>query len=1070
MLELDGLILHHRDFGYCKVTGQAGATVRVNFIGTNRDSWYGIAAIAAQKEFKWRPLPVGMKCQVSDRGICSIVESGFTPKGENGVHEYLVSFDGGVGLTARVTERELRPIPGSLVETPRTRLLSLQPDPLAHFRVREGFRSSLRQLNRESDGIAAVVGSRIELLPHQVYVVGNVVDDPLCRYILADEVGLGKTIEAGIVMHQLLADKPDARILVLTPGPLSRQWLCEMRMSFGGRDFRLLDLHAPRSVTLKSWPLVISSLKYATRYFKTQIQQCHWDLVIVDEAHQLLWHQPHYELVQQLATKVSRLLLLSAVPARERAEELLQLLRLIEPNRYAEGNLVAVRFAELYAAQSTLGRRWRIYSRGLENGEQADIAQLQRDAQRLLSTPIVEQDSELNSMYQQAIAAPSTEEALEVHRKIAEEVVARYRLSRRILKNRRSQLAEREMFHAVERTVDFVEYVPSYLEREVEQTILELIEGLATLSSSEIDSLHALARKTLQALCDPVALYEIFTALASGGAEDETDRELASFDSACVFDYAEHEDLLNDLGDLYGPQMDEEKLKRLITLLRAFIDLDIQPRISAFNSCLDANVSKGINKTLVFAGTPGTAEFLTDQLRLRFGKSSVASFRHDLSDDDKEYQVAHFRNDPDCLILVSDESGGEGRNFQFAGCIVHFDLPWSVAAIEQRIGRLDRVGRKLPVRSIVIYAQGGIESQWVDCLARGFSVFTRSISGLEFMLRTKEHELLQAIVETRSPDLSQMVIQISEASEIERAGDDAEALTDAASYKSRGHFLRAIRPEVDVNLEHYLPGYMRSVSRSDAARQVTDIKDANLKIWRFRPEDITEFKLPGMEREGDNPLRERFGTFNRTIARERLDLEFFSVGHPLVDALASAMNHQVRGRTFFVSTINDTLPKGVYAYCQWNVALNPDDDQVPERVKRILSMRSVRVAITLYEQDLLSEQATEFLASLLTDSTTGLSDLSSEMAVELLQPESGAWLQIVNALVEKTENSAKTAYHERYSQFDSLLSQRWQHDIDYVESTRPDEAEEFSSRQRQAIESLASFKLELDVLGLIQLK
>lgn len=1067
MLDLNGLIFHHRDFGYCKITGQADSTVRVNFISTNRDSWYGIQSIAAQKEFKWRPLPVGLKCNVSNRGNCTIIESAFAPDSVTGVHEYLIKFDEEEGLTARVSERELRPIPGSLIETPITRLISLQPDPFNHYRVREGFRTSLRQLNRESDGISSMVGSRIELLPHQAYVVRNIIDDPICRYILADEVGLGKTIEAGIIAHQLLADKPDAKILVLTPGPLARQWLCEMRVSFVGRDFRLLDLHSQRSVTLNKWPLVISSLKVAMRTFKAQIQQINWDLVIVDEAHQLLWHKNHYDFIQYLAGKVPRLLLLSAVPARERAEELLRLLRLIEPNRYVEGSLIATRFTDLYAVQSTIGRRWKIFSRGIDKGNENDITQLHKDAQRLLSSPILEQDEELHSLYRQAMEAPNAEDTINLYRTLADEVVSRYRLSRRILKNRRSQLTEREMFHAVERMVQFVEYSPSDLERETEQLILELLANLS-VEDQPTETLLALTRKVLQAICDPVALYEIATAMVSG--ENEGEDLTSEFDSSWVFDYAEHENLINILGNLYGIHLDQELLKRWISLLRASIDLESQPRVECLINCIDSLIAQENKKILLFAGTPGSAEFVADHLKRRFGKTAVASFRHDLSDDDKEHQVAHFRNDSNCTILVSDESGGEGRNFQFADCVIHFDLPWSVAAVEQRIGRLDRVGRTLPVRSYVIYPKDGIEQQWAKCLDRGFRVFTHSISGLEFMLRTQEHAVLKTVLESSAPDLDPLIAQIFEASEVERASDDAEAITDAASFKSRGHHLRAIRSDIDTHLEQFLPGFMRTVSRPDAAKKVTDIKNANLKIWRLRPEDITEIKLLGLEREGDNPLRERFGTFDRLIARERQDLEFFSVGHPIVDSLAHAMNQHVRGRCFFVSTSTNTLPKGLYFYCQWHIAQNNENSFLPERVKRLVATRSINVALDIYEQELLSEDATKIITSILGDTNNSFSDISTEKAVEIIQPEQGEWSQTINNLISKSSREAESVYFQRYQQADSLMILRWQNEIDYIRCQRPDEDEEYTNQQLQAIESLKNCKLELDVIGLIQLK
>lgn len=317
-MDLDGLVLTNRDFGYCKITAHTGNQVRVRFIGTNRDAWYGVGVIAAQRDFKWQPLPVGLKCRVDDRGTCTVIEAPFEPSQAEGVHEYVVRFDDAAGEAAHLSERELWPIPGSLVETPATKLASLQVDSLSSFRARGRLQSAFEQLDRESANIRALAASRIALLPHQAYVIGTVIDDPVWRYILADEVGLGKTIEAGAIAHQLLSQKPEARILVLCPGPLARQWLCEMHLSFGGRDFRLVDLHQVGTVSFKKWRLVICSLKMAAREYRQQILDAEWDLVIIDEAHQLLWNASTYDLAQHLAGQVPRLLLLSAIPARQR--------------------------------------------------------------------------------------------------------------------------------------------------------------------------------------------------------------------------------------------------------------------------------------------------------------------------------------------------------------------------------------------------------------------------------------------------------------------------------------------------------------------------------------------------------------------------------------------------------------------------------------------------------------------------------------------------------------------------------------------------------------------------------
>lgn len=1067
-MDLEGLILVSRDFGYCKITAHSGASVRVHFIGTKRDAWYGVQAIAAQRDFKWRPMPVGLKCRASDRGICTIAESPFQTSETDKVHEYLVVFDGDAGETARMSERDLWPIPGSLAETPLSRLTTLHADSLASFRAREGLLAALRQIDRESAGIRALAASRIVLLPHQAFVVGTVINDPIWRYVLADEVGLGKTIEAGAIAHQLLAEKPNARILVLCPGPLSRQWLCELRLSFGGRNFRLLDLHDPERVQLKAWPLAISSLKVAARDHRAQMLTTTWDLVIVDEAHQLLWNDDHYELVERLAAPTPRLLLLSAVPARERETELMRLLRLIDPKQYREGGPVASRFSLLYSAQGTIGRRLRIVARQLDAPGDLDVEQLRDDVKRLLSTEVLQDDPDLRALQLLAQSVEHPADVLPHYRQLVDEVVSRYRISRRILKNRRARLVDAELLSGVARTVEVVSYDPTPLEDKISAVGFDLLRPLA--GNLKADALQVLFRKLAQALCDPVALYEIANALVAGDSDRSVDPRM--FDANAAFDYDEHEAVLESCGAVFASELDEPGLSRWVGLLRAAIEVPEQLRIRALKTCLKQVFADGANKVLVFAGTFGSAEYVAESLIGEFGKEAVASFRHDLNDDEKERQVARFRRDPHCCVLVSDESGGEGRNFQFADELVHFDLPWSVSAIEQRIGRLDRIGRSRPVRSFVICPTGGLEAAWLRCLDEGFKVFTRSISGLEFMLHATERLVVGAAVEGGPAALSDIVPRISENGERERATDDAEALTDAASFPSTARYLRASECLGDEMLESASPSYLRSIGRESAAKQITDAKDLNLRTWRFRPEEITDYKLVGLEREGENPLQDRYGVFSRSVARERPDLDFFSVGHPLIDALAVAAHDHVRGRSLLVRVQTDAVSPSLVLLSGWRVsnAQLIGSNRVPERALRLLGGRIVWSGLDLETGQALDAAVAGQLASQLVGETGIAHDLSREQAVETFKPNPSRWFATLKDFLEHAAGQAAIAYDTKYRETDATFCEQLIAEAKTVARTRPDEGHGYAQALAATVDAVREAKLGLDVLGLLKIE
>ena len=1066
---LEGIVLHSRDFGYCKVTSQLDQRLRIRFCGSDREAWYTVATVAQQRDFKWLPLPVGLKCRVEGRGECTISATSFGADETSRVHEYSVEFDGDARETARISERDLWPIPGSLTETPLTRASSLSVDSHAHFLAREGLLAAITQLHRETSGIQALAASRIDLLPHQAFVAGTVIDDPVWRYVLADEVGLGKTVEAGVIAHQLLASRPAARVLVLCPGPLARQWLCEMHLSFGGRDFHLVDLHRPGDVRWAQWTRIIASLKVAIRDHRRSILGTRWDLVIVDEAHHLLWNEDQYEFVRKVSEGAGGLLLLSAVPAREREQELLRLLQLIDPRRYAVGTPVAEKFVDLYGAQEVIGRRVRILSRYVEDSQDADFDLLQSAASRLMDSPIVREDADLLQTFQKAKNTPDSATATEQYRRLRDDVVARYRISRRILKNRRARLVDNDLMAAVERRCEVVYYTPRPIEAEVASCLQDIVRLLANSPISRT-ILHAFFRKALPALCDPVASYEVATALQTFVEPTDGNETSTDIDGGVVLDYEEHEGLLDALAASLGPHLERPLVERLATLLRAWIDdSSQQPRVEALLRTIDRLRDSGSEKIVVFAGTYGTAEFLVEELTKSYGLPAVASFRHDLDDDKKEREVTRFRREFGCCILVSDESGGEGRNFQFAQAVVHFDLPWSVAAIEQRIGRLDRIGRREPVHSVVLCAVDSVEGAWVECLEDGFEVFRRSISGLEFMLRHTERTVIDGAIAAGSNGIAALAAQVKADSDKERASDDADALTDAASFNGSQRYLRAIDASADSRLEESFPRYFRAISHSGSAKRVTDLKDLNLKTWRLKPEDIADIRLPGFERGGDSPLQERYGTFLRSVARDRPDLEFFSTGHRLFDAICAVARQHVRGRTYAVRITSNDIQPGQYLAVVVNIVPGrPDEPEAAlARAERHLVGRRIKCLYDLAAGSPVSgaDVMRVFDQHLVLDGSAN--DIPKDKLVGLMQPFLDDWGVRLKRALEVVEDQVSREQRDQFGAVDDAFQGLLAEERVEVKRSLADEASTMDASLRACAQAVRRAGRQIDSLGIV---
>lgn len=893
-----GYLVQHRLFGCCKIVSIDGGRVEVRLCDSGGRRLFSCQAIV-EGDFKRATLHAGALA-IGPHGQCSI--AGLADSDPNGPKHYRITYDD--ELSATVSEIELLPLPANLTDSLATRLLEGRTDPYAVFGARHKLLVALSRYNRQVGGLRALLASRIDLHPHQAFVAGTVILDPVRRYILADEVGLGKTIEAGIVLHDLLSRRPDARILILAPGPLTRQWLCEMHSSFGGQGFKLADLHPIETIDLARWSKVICSTNYALDGLDEDLLDTHWDLVIVDEVHHLL-DAPHlYDLVHALSLKARDLLLLSAVPVRRRESELYRLLALLDPRTYSADGTGEAAFLDIYAAQEPLGRRLNLLSHDLADLDSGDatsddvIARLDR----LLSLPILAEDTQLRDMLTAAEAAP--ERAGTIARDAHQIISDRYRVNRRILRNRRERLISQERLTAIQRRPAPLPFDPDQIEADAVRAAQALLADLAA-SNSASDVVRPFARILLQALCDADAILGVFGAVHSATA-------------ATVNSYGL--EMLNAVVGLGGERW-PILLETVCAGVKAHIDSALladatrcainwrkssssSARLDRVAELLRTEIAAG-RKTLVFAGFPGVAERLAIALRERLGEAAITEFRSSMDDMAKEESVRRFRAVPSVAVMVSDESGGEGRNFQFAHSLIHFDLPWQPAVIEQRIGRLDRLGREAiscEVISHVCIDADGWEAGLYACYNEGLDLFGTSVSGLEFALRHLQDQIVDAALAGGRDDLVDLAPSLKVSAAEERVRDDSEALLDEASY----HAVRAERfvrhPSADVEplLEGAFLDYFRALAGGKGVSRYRP-NDGSDGGWSIRPDDIPHGEITIVDKDAAGELGKRVGTFRRTVAQRHRDFEFFTYGNPLFDAIVAALGQKLTGRTYAIS-------------------------------------------------------------------------------------------------------------------------------------------------------------------------
>ena len=230
---------------------------------------------------------------------------------------------------------------------PLDRLLASQVDYKEWYDLR--IEAMLMQAQMQTSPLRGMVGARVGLIPHQLYIAHEVGKRFAPRVLLADEVGLGKTIEAGLIIHQQLKTGRSERILILVPDSLQYQWMIEMRRRFN-LQFSLFDLtrtasikeHDPELNPFLTEQCIIASVDLMVDHddLREQAIEAGFDLLVVDEAHHLMWSEEEggndrYDLIEELAENTAGVLLLTATPEQLGVESHFARLRLLDPQRFS---------------------------------------------------------------------------------------------------------------------------------------------------------------------------------------------------------------------------------------------------------------------------------------------------------------------------------------------------------------------------------------------------------------------------------------------------------------------------------------------------------------------------------------------------------------------------------------------------------------------------------------------------------------------------------------------------------------------------------------------------------------
>jgi ATP-dependent helicase HepA len=551
--------------------------------------------------------------------------------------------------------------------------------------ARSSFMRAVTAQRAASLGMGALLSSSIQLTDYQFNVVRRVLQDPVQRYLLADEVGLGKTIEAGILIRQYVLDAADsARVLIVVPAPLLAQWTQELAERF----------------SLESWLGDFISVVGSDNLglIKTKIQAA--GMLVLDEAHHLSvvdaqGSNPLYEILREHVQNVPKLLLLSATPVLADTAGFLRVLHLLDPvvfplndqagfeRRVQSRQLVAEAVAwlvpeNLLSMEGELDR--------LEDAFHDDNTLM-----RLVGTlrPIV-----------QALPEEDDEAYLRALSQLRSHLSETYRLHRRILRNRRKSLP-----WATPRRSGLVT---------VEYTCSLTGERNGALNELRVHLFNSGDAPLVQAALFALAVHP------SGATRCEDILHSRGVTDPQALALAQRVDLLTQAARSRGA------------------------RLEAVKSAVGHLLRTPEQQLIVFCDRPEDADAVAQALQTDLAEGSVQRHRSGSSAEDEDETAESeedwraFLSDPmRCRVLVCDARAEEGLNLHGGRKLVlNFDLPPAPNRIEQRIGRLDRFGSGDAIKSaVLVCSDDRDEIAWATCLNEGLEVFTHSIASLQYLVQ-----------------------------------------------------------------------------------------------------------------------------------------------------------------------------------------------------------------------------------------------------------------------------------------------------------------------------------------------
>ncbi len=817
---------------------------------------------------------------------------------------------------------------------PSERLFNGQIDRHTWFELRY---QTLQALNRlgHSD-LYGLIGCRTSLIPHQLYIAHEVAHRYAPRVLLADEVGLGKTIEAGLILHHQLLTERAHRVLIVVPETLVHQWLVEMLRRFN-LHFRIFDearledlfgvedqdqdeAEAPATDNpFMGEQLVLCSLEFlaANPGYFSQCLQAQWDLLVVDEAHHLQWSpqqaSDEYRLVERLAAQTKGVLLLTATPEQLGKESHFARLRLLDPERFPD-------FGAFVEEEKNYEPIAQVVEDLLENRalSEADMTLLQETIDEGDNQVLLEQLAADGGALRQA-RDEAIEEISQARIELVEHLLDRHGTGRVLFRNTRAA-------------------VKGFPKRELFAHPLPMPDSYTRLFT-ELQDMHA------SLLLAPELLHETVA----------SDERWTSFD----------------------------------------------PRLQWLGEQLEALFP---HKVLVIAASAETALDIAWHLKNRTG-IHAAVFHEGLSIVERDRAAAFFADmETGAQVLVCSEIGSEGRNFQFAHHLVLFDLPLNPDLLEQRIGRLDRIGQTETIRIHVPYLEDSAQQVMFRWYHEGLSAFEHTCPAGHAVYVQIENDLLAALHNPADAALIDPLIQTSRdmySSMIEALHRGRDRLLEYNS--CRMHIAESLRQRsLEADASSTLGPYMERVF--DCFGVDSELHSENCLV--IRPTDHMVNRFPGLDDDGMTI------TYDRDTALSFEDAHYLSWEHSMVrDAMDMVVTSELGNTALTAIRYRGVQPGSLLLECLYVLEAAAVETL---QSQRYLPPTTVRVVLDERGHDHSQKLAHEAI------NRVG-ADVDANTAIQVVRAKQTVLKQCLERCEQHAQQQAPSIFRQAHAQAEQIL-------------------------------------------------